>query len=373
MLNEQGPSPRLDSEDVRSQESLVYEQAKAEEAFALHRPGELLSSEEAERLPELYKNSVLVGKLRRQGRHGSSVILVSDIDRTFLLKDKPEKTSTAFEVLGENNIPVIFATGRNIEGVEGDENLPRADAVLSAVGTEIYIRQPNGELIKDEDFRSQLLGAGYNHTKVHRAITDLIVNLPGLAWQSGYEEPNWESRSENTRQEFKMTLLFEPSDSLDLENCILRLRDSLPDSVGLVVSTMYHRENCYYIDVLPSIGGVYGKALAIRYLKDKIPSRVIVAGDSGNDLSMMLESSSDAVLVGNALPEARDALQDLQYIRNRRNIHYRTEPSGSQYAVYLAPPEEEGPDAIIRALSRGDFNPGIGRFVAVSKYKQQEN
>ena len=340
-------------------QELAFEQAKQESAFALPQP-ELNQELELENIPTIFKNSLFVEHLESQEKNGSRTVVITDVDRTFWLKDQPELSQKLSSVLEKTGIPLIYCSGRDIGGLEG--NLPNGDAVMAAVGTELYVRQQDGALKKDGSFAEFLQSEGWRAEAVHQIISNFIADKPELQWQPGYEISDPNQRPEKARQEFKISLFFSPSDNLSIEKVSEELNKLLPSGAGVVISTNYHLENSYFIDFLPKVDHTVGKALAILYLKKFFPIHTIVAGDSGNDLSMMLESDSDAILVGNALPEALEKVRTIPSIKERERIKFY-KGDNRDHAIYIGDPREDGPKAIASALGRGDFNPQIAPFV----------
>jgi sucrose-6-phosphatase len=103
-----------------------------------------------------------------------------------------------------------------------------------------------------------------------------------------------------------------------------------------IITSVDDAENLNLIDILPPRAN---KLLAIRFLIRKQgmhESRVVFAGDSGNDLDV-LTSGMQAILVGNAAPDVRETATD------------RLKEKGQVARLYLA---------------KGDFHGMNGNYAA---------
>ena len=186
------------------------------------------------------------------------------------------------------------ATGRSIveaRRVLRDWDLPEPDVFVTAVGTEIHRRGPDGWRL-DDGFAAAL-DAGWDRA----AIKDCIA-AAGIRWQAGIEQRRWKFGCLGT--------------AADAEHLRRTLR-----AAGLAARVVASHGRL--IDVLPVAGG---KGRALRHLAHSLGltlDDVIAAGDSGNDVDM-LQGCGRGIVVGNALPEIA-ALRGLPHLYHARAHH----------------------------------------------------
>jgi sucrose-6F-phosphate phosphohydrolase len=185
-------------------------------------------------------------------------------------------------VAGELNL--VLSTGRRLEQVIvgiSEEGLPEPDAVISQVGTEIYLSPFSANSEPMPAWRNRLLGV-YSRDQA----LSFLADMEGLVMQP--DAYNTELKT----------------------SCYL---DQCPDpekTAGVIRERVRpHGENYQVVwssgrdlDILPAASG---KGKAIRFLVARLGldgDRVVVAGDTGNDASMFLEFER-GVVVANAKPE----------------------------------------------------------------------
>ncbi len=212
--------------------------------------------------------------------------LASDVDGT-LTGDRAslDRLASRLEqkrVVGE--LYLIVSTGRRLEQVlQGivDEGLPKPDAVIGQVGTEIYRPPFDNETRPMVAWHDRLL-AGYSREEA----VSFLDGIDGLVMQP---------EMYNTKLKT----------SCYLDRC------ADPKAAAMLIG---HRvaphANRYQVvwssgrdlDILPAASG---KGKAIRFLVEQQgldPVQVVVAGDTGNDASMF-EEFDKGVVVANAKPE----------------------------------------------------------------------
>lgn len=215
-------------------------------------------------------------------------ILASDIDNT--LTGDPEalqQLSARIEKLrGQKQLALFLTTGRTLnEVLKGfaEENIPQADAIISQVGTEIYLPpfSPEMEPLAEWD--------AFLHKQFSRKeAVGFIDDIEGAKIQSGrYNTP------------LKVSYFLD--DAPDPDQAARRVQQRVAaagNGYQVVWSSGKH------LDILPAASG---KGKAIRFLIGYLnlnPTQVITAGDSGNDSSMLLEFGC-GIIVGNAQPELK--------------------------------------------------------------------
>ncbi len=204
-------------------------------------------------------------------------LLVSDLDGT-LLGDPAALDRFARWLADERDgFVVAYATGRDLASVQAavrDEGLPVPDAILAAVGTEMYDGAGRDWPGWSDRFD------GSHHERVKGALAGLDWLIPQEAtYQSGRKAS------------------FDAYDLTDARRAAVER--SL--AATAVAATLVYSGN-RYLDIVPSVAG---KGPATRFLADAlgIPhGDVLTFGDSGNDLDM-LDGGFRGTMVANALPE----------------------------------------------------------------------
>lgn len=219
----------------------------------------------------------------------ASMALISDIDNT-LLGDK-QALKKLMQLLDRNQEKVAFgvATGRSIESATDilrKHQVKIPDILITSVGTEIHYSR---KLVPDAGWAAHI-----RYMWRRGALAEALSMFPGLTLQA----------AENQR-EFKLSYLAKPHQIPPLNE----LYDYL-HALKLRAQLVYSHEE--FLDVLPIRAS---KGHAIRYLAYKwgLPLKnFLVAGDSGNDIEMLIGDTL-AVVVGNYSPEL-SPLKNLEQI-----------------------------------------------------------
>lgn len=242
-------------------------------------------------------------------------VLASDIDNT-LTGDRPALERLTRHLEAERaggELFLILSTGRRLDQVLSgvrDEGLPQPDAVISQVGTEIYL-PPLTEDAAPLPAWDRLL-----HGQFERA--------EALAFLAG--EDGLELQPEQYNTALKVSAFLDSTPDPDETAGRIRQRIAaagLADRFQVVWSSGIH------LDIIPAAAG---KGNAIRFLLDHLslsPRRVLVAGDSGNDRSMFLAYSG--IIVANAQPE----LMRLREEQPEAGHFFATEPYAAGVAEGL--------------------------------------
>ncbi|MGE5346401.1 MAG: HAD-IIB family hydrolase [Acidithiobacillales bacterium] len=242
--------------------------------------------------------------------------LVSDIDNT-LLGDR-EGLRVLLRWLRRNRSRVGFgvATGRVLPralAVLSEWDVPVPDVLITGVGSEVTW---GPDLQRDEDWSRHI-----RHGWRPDAIEGAVSSLPGLTRQP-----------DEKQGEFKVSYDVDPETAPPIEQ-ITRLLNSRSLQARLIFS---HEK---YLDVLPARAS---KGLAIRYLafRQKLPlQRFLVAGDSGNDVEMLLGDTL-GIVVGNHSPEV-EPLRGLDQIYFAEASYARGILEGIRHYGFAARPAGE--------------------------------
>jgi sucrose-phosphate synthase len=220
-------------------------------------------------------------------------ILLTDVDDTLTGNpDALDAFKEALEVAG-TNVGFGIATGRTLErALEALEELGvrTPDILITATGTEIHYGEP---LVMDRSWQRQI-----NYRWQPWRVQEALMAMPGVeAWDEESGTP--------FRLRFKLAHTGTPS--------LADIRRALRRDGLRVIATLDHETDLDVTPVRASPG------LAIRFLSHKWhlpPSRILVAGDSGNDADM-LSGETLGVVVGNHTPE-------LEAIRDRPRVYFAT-------------------------------------------------
>lgn len=223
--------------------------------------------------------------------HGNRFLFASDLDGTLLpntgrLPDLGclERTWKLLNALHEAGYPLCYVTGRHLflarQGA-AVYRLPPPTWWVCSVGTEIYDRDG-----KPDPHWQERLGPPLDRAALRKVLRDIPRLVPQEAPKQGGHKLSFyypEPPPEELRREI--------AERLDEAAGGLRLVASVEDMTGRGL-----------LDVIPANAG---KARAVRYLAESyaLPvRRVFFAGDSGNDLDVLL-SGVCGTLVGNAASE----------------------------------------------------------------------
>lgn len=225
-------------------------------------------------------------------------VLISDIDGTLHDGVGAGRGCGALgERLREARAALVLATGRSLQlTVEVIEELtaaglPRPEALICAVGSEIYLGDEN----RADDRWAEHLLQGWDGELV-RATLDRVSGLRS-------QGPEGQGR-------FKASYFFEPAGAAPAAEALEVTKMARAALTRAGLETRLIPSAGRYLDVLP-VRASKGAAAAWLLARAAIhPSGAIVAGDSGNDREMLTVEIDGrplkAVVVGNHDPELDD-------------------------------------------------------------------
>ena len=181
---------------------------------------------------------------------------------------------------------LILSTGRRLEDVLSGferEGLPEPDAIIAQVGTEIYLPPFSSGMAPLAAWKERLQGD--------------FSRGRALGFLDGIEGVEMQLPEFNTALKVSVFLDKAPDPHAAAERVVRRIEEAGErDNYRVLWSSSRD------LDIIPAAAG---KGNAIRYLLEHLeldPDRLIVAGDSGNDLSMF-EAFPCGIVVANAQPE----------------------------------------------------------------------
>lgn len=207
-------------------------------------------------------------------------MVICDIDNT-LLGDDTALAELVTKINSDAGLGFGVATGRHLSSalkILGENVVPIPDVLITSVGTEIHYGR---QLRTDMDWQRHI-----DYRWERERLAHLLEGVPGLRLQP----------KENQRRH-KLSYYIDPDKSPPIRELIRQLRQH-----NLSANIIYSHQA--YLDLLPIRAS---KGQAVRYLAAKWglpPQRMLVAGDSGNDIEM-LRGDTLGVVVGNYSPELR--------------------------------------------------------------------
>lgn len=215
-------------------------------------------------------------------------VLASDIDNT-LTGDSQALLRLGrqlAELRAQGRLALFLTTGRTLQetltGFEG-ENIPQADAIITQVGTEIYLPPFSAGMQPLQEWADRL------HRQYSRQqAVSFLSNIDGAVLQA-------DRYNTSLKASFYLDQAPNPDRAAEL---VQQRVAAAGDSYQVVWSSGKH------LDILPAAAG---KANAVRFLIHHLqlaPQQVIAAGDSGNDRSMLV-GLDYGIVVGNAQPELK--------------------------------------------------------------------
>ncbi|MFQ4144046.1 sucrose-phosphate phosphatase [Chlorogloeopsis sp. ULAP02] len=210
-------------------------------------------------------------------------LFVTDLDNTLVGDDKAllELNDRLQRHRQEHGTKIVYATGRSpilYQQLQEEKNLLEPDALILAVGTEIYI---NGSNTFDSTW-AEKLSQGWDRELV-LSITD---NFPDLQRQ-----PDSEQRP------YKVSFFL----NQDAAVTVLSQLESELRSSGLNIKLIY--SSGIDLDIVPHRSD---KGQAVQFLRQEwkfLAEQTVVCGDSGNDIALFAAGNERGIIVGNARPE----------------------------------------------------------------------
>jgi len=230
------------------------------------------------------------------------LLLCTDMDRTIIPNGRQPEHPDARERFRQlSSLPavkLVYVTGRHLQLVEQaitDYQLPGPDYAITDVGTKIYQRV-QAEWTEMLSWQKQIASdwRGKNHGQLQQALS----RFPQLTLQE-----------QSKQNDFKLSYYLPLTAERDK---LLQQIDRQLTQLGVVASLIWSIDEPEQIGLLDVLPRNATKLHGIEFLQQQLGyqhQEVIFAGDSGNDLPVLV-SPIRSVLVANAEPEIKQqALQ----------------------------------------------------------------
>lgn len=258
----------------------------------------------------------------KAGRKRSA--LVTDIDNTLYRAGHKDAVQAAWDLrakASEAPYPIIAVTGGDYEQlvrarIENHE-LPVLDVLVTSVGTEIRYLLADGTYQKDEGYDKLLQDTGYDRLAVVKRAQELFTAETARGREVMFQDPEAEAvyiaKPDRSYLPYKVGLHFFAND--EGKEMASIFRSEFKDLKIVVCEEINYnttlkpseKRKKFCLDIMPAT-----KADAVNYLIKKFNiEQGVVAGDSGNDIDMLLETPKSfvAVAVGGHKTELKHALE----------------------------------------------------------------
>jgi len=225
-------------------------------------------------------------------------LLCTDLDRTLVPNGVQAESPGAREhfrqLASREEVTLAYVSGRHralIEQAIEEYDLPQPDYAIADVGATIYrVKAGNWESWNKWEAQIAPDWRGLSHD----ALRDLVQISPALTLQ--------EQEKQNRH---KLSFYLDPD--ADIPALLERLREVLARE-GIKANLIYSMDEAAAVGLLDVLPASANKLHAIRFLMETKQFALVdtlFAGDSGNDLDVLL-SEVPSVLVANAASEVRE-------------------------------------------------------------------
>jgi len=249
---------------------------------------------------------------------GKRLLLFTDMDRTIIPNGPQEEHPAAREQFktfcGQPGICLVYVTGRRLELVTqaiAEYALPQPAFAVTDVGSKIY-RDGPGSWEELPGWEEQL--AADWHGRTHGQLEQALRPIEALTLQE-----------EAQQSRFKLSYYLDLA--VDKDQILQRMQAALAE-LGVAASLIWSVDDLQQIGLIDVLPENATKLHGLRFVQHQLgfaDSEVLFAGDSGNDLPVLV-SPVRSVLVANA----REELKNLAVQLAQRNGHAET--------LYLAQP-----------------------------------
>ena len=233
-----------------------------------------------------------------------TILLCSDLDRTLIPNGADDESPPArplfARLTAHPQLRLAYVSGRDknlVKKAMVDFNLPEPDFVIGDVGTTLYHVDGN-QWHMNQGWQHEI-GRDW-HGRGHADIIKLLANMDGK---------DLELQAPEKQNRYKISYYTDPSiDPMTLKQ---QISDLLEDH-NIATHIIWSRDEAEQKGLLDILPRRANKLQAIRFLmaeKGFEASKTVFAGDSGNDLDVLV-SSLQAILVKNAAEDVRRTALD---------------------------------------------------------------
>jgi HAD superfamily hydrolase (TIGR01484 family) len=233
----------------------------------------------------------------------SHLLLCTDLDRTLIPNGSEPESPGARERFREfvagHGVTLAYVSGRHralVEQAIRDYGLPLPNYVIGDVGTSLYrVQDASWSRVTDWE---EIIGADWAGLD-RSALAAIFEDMPELRLQ----EPEKQNR-------FKLSYYTDAH--LDPAPLVERMRERLGETQARasLIWSIDEAANVGLLDVLPEGATKYHAVVFLMGLTGHAESNTVFAGDSGNDLEVLV-SRIPSVLVANGHPAVRLEAQRL--------------------------------------------------------------
>ncbi len=323
--------------------------------------------------------SLLAKQILRQEKHyGRKWVLFSDIDRTAYRKGVDNSSLT--KQIDDGFWGLVYITGRHLHGVVEllqSGKLKKPHAVATNVGTRLYYLDENSadkperdltcqDFIEDNEFIKKTRNCGFSKSDVHAKGKSLIQEMSylnpdfHLEFQEQEKDINWKHIG-TIVDPFKVSFVYcLPSECPNevKKDFIKKIKEHFKGYCTVIsIALDSPQKNTWCLDVVP-----FAKDKAIKYLNKKMQVKGVIAGDSGNDIHMLLGQIGEAtrdflrICVGGT---THDVLEEIAKVSIRQEIAswvFRKPNQSDEfmYAYIESRKDCLGPISLARAMNEAE-------------------
>lgn len=219
-------------------------------------------------------------------------IVAADLDRTIIPNGPAEDENSVKHLrhaLDSGNLDIIYVTARNISSVERaieHYNLPVPGAVIGQVGATIHINE-NGEFKPFDLWHCEIMRNCKRWSR--EGIEQALIEIEELHIQA-----------EKEQHQFKLSYTIEDYEKMEaIVPRVVQIVQEFAEGDAEVTASRDLNSGVAYVDVMPA---VVSKLSALEFYRGEMgfqQEQFLCAGDSENDLSVLL-SVYRCVVVQNA-------------------------------------------------------------------------
>jgi hydroxymethylpyrimidine pyrophosphatase-like HAD family hydrolase len=303
-------------------------------------------SSESPSVSDCFANSSVLSQLQSQSERGRArTAIFSDIGDTLIAHNlEPRAIADAQRLrrmVDERSWPLIAVSGVEFTDVQqrlADSDIPMTSVVIASVGTVIWVRQVDGTFLKDEAYDRRMQSTNYNRLDIVKKTKAIIKELQPelrIVFQNPKQEERWLKHPTSTYWPYKVSLhyLSSPDRAASVASTF---GQQFPDfEIVFCEETNFNShlapdapERMYCLDIVPAT-----QADAINYLVERLDiTDGFKAGDSGNDVHMLLNSDPlTPILVGGYQPEALATITQRLVTGNKKGPVHRLDDGRSIY------------------------------------------